>query len=79
MFELTATAVALSAGELDESVGAATSATVKFKVVLSLIPGKNCHLCRQSLLHQPLRSNFEENQNLTMGSLLPHSPKRLPH
>ena len=40
MFELTATPVALSAGELDESVGAATSATVKFNVVLSFIPGK---------------------------------------
>ena len=40
MFALTATPVALSAGELDETVGAATSATVKFTVVVSLIPGK---------------------------------------
>ena len=44
MFVLTATPVALSAGELDESVGAATSATVKFNVVLSFIPEKELPL-----------------------------------
>ena len=38
MFAPTATPVALSAGELDDNVGAATSAAVKLSDVVSLMP-----------------------------------------
>ena len=44
MFAPAATPVALSVGEVDESIGATTSAAVKLKVVVSLIPAKELPL-----------------------------------
>ena len=48
MFASTATPVASSAGELDESVGPATSAAVKFNVELLFIPPNELPLASSS-------------------------------
>ena len=48
MFALEATPVALSAGELEDSVGAIMSAAVKFYDVVSLIPAYELPLASSS-------------------------------
>ena len=48
MFALEATPVALSAGELEDSVGAIISAAVKFNDVVSLMPAYELPLASSS-------------------------------
>ena len=75
MFALTATPVALSAGELDESVGAATTTTVKLNVVV--YPGEGITTCIVNRSCINLHVVTLKSQGLTMGSTLTALPKKV--